>query len=165
VVGWGVALVLAGAVFGSLADDVADMVSANPRLLEAVGAGSNNDLTDGFFAAAAQYLGLGVAAFAVASVLRGHGEEGAGRTEVVLAQLVRLPAVLVFAGLAVAVLGAAPRAASLVWLPVTCAVIVTFLGPLLRLPDWVPLTVLTVVAAGLVVVGLAGFRRRDVPTT
>jgi ABC-2 type transport system permease protein len=236
VVGWGVALVLTGAVFGSLADDVAGMVSANPRLLEAVGAGSNNDLTDGFFAAAAQYLGLGVAAFAVASVLRAHTEEATGRTEVVLAtavdrrrylgaglavtvaasallllvaglgtglaaaavigdgglvaseagtQLVRLPAVLVFAGLAVALLGVAPRAASLVWLPVTWAVIVTFFGPLLRLPDWalklspfgwlprvpdepvdwVPLTVLTVVAAGLVVVGLAGFRRRDVPTT
>jgi ABC-2 type transport system permease protein len=234
VLGWGVALLLTGAVFGSLADDVADMVAGNPRLLEAVGAGANNDLTDGFFAAAATYLGVGVAAFAVASVLRAHAEEAGGRTEVVLAtavdrrrylgagltvtvaasalllllaglgtglaaaavigdgglvvaevgtQLVRLPAVLVPAGVAVALLGVAPRLAALSWAPVTWAAVVASFGPLLNLPDWamklspfgwvprvpdepvdwVPLTLLTVVAGALIVVGVIGFRRRDVP--
>jgi ABC-2 type transport system permease protein len=99
------------------------------------------------------------------------------------AQLVRLPAVLLLAGVAVALLGVAPRLASLAWLPVTWAVIAVAFGPLLNLPDWalkvspfawlprvpdepvdwVPLALLTVVAAVLVALGLAGFRRRDVP--
>jgi ABC-2 type transport system permease protein len=210
------------------------MVAANPRLLAAVGAGIQHDLTDGFLAAAAQYLGVAVTAFAVASVLRAHGEEAGGRTEVVLAaavdrrrylgeglavtvaasaglllvaglstgvaaaavlgdgglvpaeagaQLVRLPAVLVLAGVAVALLGVAPRLAALAWLPLTWAVLVVAFGPLLRLPewaqrlspfawlprvpdepvDWLPLTLLTLVAGALVAVGSAGFRRRDVP--
>ena len=225
---------LTGAVFGSLADQVASMVAGNPQLARAVGADENNDLTAGFFAAAATYLGVAVAAFAVASVLRAHAEEAAGRTEVVLAaavdrrrylggalavavgasavlllvgglgtgvaaaaatgdgglvasevatQLARLPAVLVFAGLAVALLGLAPQRASLAWILVTWAVLVASFGPLLRLPDWTEklspfgwlprmpdepvdwavLVALTVVAAVLAAAGLAGFRRRDVP--
>lgn len=233
-IGWGVGLGLTGAVFGSLADQVATMVASNPRLVQAVGAGTNHDLTKGFFAAAAQYLGVAVAAFAVASALRAHAEETSGRTEVVLAtavdrrrylgaglavtvvasagllllaglgtglaaatvigdgglvtseagtQLARLPAVLVLAGLAVALLGLAPRLVPLAWLAVTWAVVVAAFGPLLDLPDWalklspfgwlprmpdepvdwVAFIALTAVAAALIIVGLAGFRRRDVP--
>jgi ABC-2 type transport system permease protein len=86
VVSWTVALLLAGAMFGSLADEVAGMVAGNPRLAAVVGAGGN--LTDGFFAATSLYLGLGAGAFAVASVLRMHAEEAAGRTEVLLATAV-----------------------------------------------------------------------------
>jgi ABC-2 type transport system permease protein len=234
VIGWSIALVLTGAVFGSLADDVAGMVAGNPRLAAAVGAGGKNDLTNGFFVVAAQYLGVAVAAFAVASVLRVHAEEDAGRSEVVLAtavdrrrylggglavavgasicllllaglgtgiaaaastgdgglivseigtQLVRLPAVLLLAALAVALLGLAPRLAALAWLPVTWAVVVASFGPLLGLPQWArnlsafawipqvpddpvawaPLLGLTAGATVLVVAGLVGFRRRDVP--
>jgi ABC-2 type transport system permease protein len=236
VLGWGVALVLTGAVFGSLADQVASMVEGNAQLARAVGADRNHDITAGFFAAAATYLGVAVAAFAVASILRTRAEEAAGRTEVVLAaavdrrrylggglavavggsivllvlgglgtgiaaaastgdgglvasevatQLARLPAVLVLAGLAAALLGLAPRLAALAWLPVTWAVVVASFGPLLRLPDWAErlspfgwlprmpdepvdwavLLALTAAAAVLAAAGLAGFRRRDVPTT
>ena len=91
--------------------------------------------------------------------------------------------VLVFAGLAVALLGLAPQRASLAWILVTWAVLVASFGPLLRLPDWMEklspfgwlprmpdepvdwavLVALTVVAAVLAAAGLAGFRRRDVP--
>jgi ABC-2 type transport system permease protein len=234
VIGWGVAIVLTGAVFGSLADQVASMVEGNAQLARAVGADANHDITAGFFAAAATYLGVAAAAFAVASVLRAHAEETAGRAEVVLAaavdrrrylggalavavgasvvlllvgglgtgiaaaastgdgglvasevatQLARLPAVLVFAGLAVALLGLAPRLASLAWVLVTWAVVVASFGPLLRLPDWTEklspfgwlprmpdepvdwavLLALTVVAAVLAAAGLIGFCRRDVP--
>jgi len=236
VIGWGMALLLTGAVFGSLADQVASMVEGNPQLARAVGADDDLDITAGFFAAAATYLGVAVAAFAVASVLRTHAEEEGGRTEVVLAaavgrrrylggalavavgasavlllvgglgtglaaaaatgdgglvasevatQLARLPAVLVFAGLTVALMGLAPRLARLAWVLVTWAVLVASFGPLLRLPgwaeklspfgwlphmpdepvDWAVLVALTVVAALVTAAGLAGFRRRDVPTT
>jgi ABC-2 type transport system permease protein len=232
VLGWGVALVLTGAVLGSLADDVARMVAGNPQLARAVG--GTGDLTDGFFAAASQYLGIAVAAFAVAAVLRVHAEEAAGRAELVLAaavdrrrylgaglgvpltssalllvlgglgtglaaaavsgdtgrilaqvgvELVQLPAVLVCAGIAAALLGLAPRAASLAWTLVAWAAVASLFGPLLGLPeraqklspfgwlprvpdvslDVVPLAVLSLLGGGLIALALAGFRRRDVP--
>ncbi len=230
---WAVALFLLGAVFGSLADAVVDMVSGNAQLA-AVLAASGQNITDSFFAAAAVYVALGAAAFAVGSVLRVHGEESAGRAEVLLAtaldrrrylggtlavtcaavlvlllsgglgagltaavvrgdaslvgqqlgaQLVHLPAVLVFAGLAVALVGWAPRLAALSWVLVGWAVFAGFFGALLSLPDWAlklsplgwvpqfpaepvdvaPLAGLTVVAVVLIVLGLVGYRRRDVP--
>jgi ABC-2 type transport system permease protein len=233
IIGWGSALVLVGAVFGSLADDVAGMVAGNSQLVKIIGQGASN-LTDGFFATAAQEVGLAVAAFAVASVLRQRAEEPAGRIEIVLAtavdrrrylgsvlavaiaasaglllaaglvtglvaaasegdagrvgsqlgaQLAQLPAVLVCVGIAAALVGLAPRLASLAWLVITWSVISVFFGVLLDLPEWavqlspfgwlprVPLEVadwsawlgLTVVAAALIGLGLVGFRRRDVP--
>lgn len=98
------------------------------------------------------------------------------------AQLASLPAVLVVGGLAVALFGLVPRAASLAWAALGGCFFIGILGPILELPDWVmdlspfthvpkvpsadlsagPLIWLTVVAATLVAVGLAGFRRRDV---
>jgi ABC-2 type transport system permease protein len=232
VAGWAVALVLLGLTFGSLAKSVVDMVADNPVLADAVGA--TGDLTDGFAAAAAMYFGLCASAFAVASVLRLRGEEGAGRTELMLstalgrrrylgagltmtavaaalllvvagladglaaaaalgdagrigpqllAALVFLPAVLVVAAIAAALVGLAPRFASLAWLVVVWSLIAGLFGPLLDLPDWalklsplgwvskVPaedvdvltLTGLLVVAVALTAAALAGFRRRDVP--
>jgi ABC-2 type transport system permease protein len=234
VIGWAVALLLTGMVFGSLADDVAGMVAGNPQLAAAVGATDDADVTAGFFAAASHYLGIAVAAFAVASVLRGQAEEASGRTEVLLAtavhrrrylgavlgvtlvasallllvgglgtglaaaavsgdtglvasevgvQLVHLPAVLVCTGIAVALLGLAPRSAAVAWTVVAWAAVVSFFGPLLHLPSWaqklspfawlprvpdvpldvVPLAVLTLLGAGLIALALATFRRRDVP--
>jgi ABC-2 type transport system permease protein len=85
IIAWAVALLLTGAVFGSLADDVAGMVAGNERLASIVGAAGQRNLTDGFFAATSLDLGVATAAFAVGSVLRVRAEEAAGRTEVVLA--------------------------------------------------------------------------------
>jgi ABC-2 type transport system permease protein len=85
--GWGIGVVLAGIVFGSLADAAADMVAGNEQLSRILGLAAG-DLTDGFLATASQELGLVVAAFAIGSVLRQHTEETTGRTEVVLATAV-----------------------------------------------------------------------------
>jgi ABC-2 type transport system permease protein len=93
------------------------------------------------------------------------------------------PAVWVLIGLAVALFGLVPRAVAAVWGALAACYLAAFLGPLLGLPDWVmdlspfthvpllpaasfdvvPLLVLTAIAAAFVVLGLVGFRRRNVP--
>jgi ABC-2 type transport system permease protein len=93
------------------------------------------------------------------------------------------PAVWVLIGLAVALFGLLPRAVAAVWGALAACYLAAFLGPLLGLPDWVmdlspfthvpllpaasfdvvPLLVLTAIAAAFVVLGLVGFRRRNVP--
>jgi ABC-2 type transport system permease protein len=108
----------------------------------------------------------------------------AGRLPLLLgSSLAFVPAVWVLAGAAVALFGLAPRAVGVAWGLLGASYLVGLLGPLLSLPDWVmdlspfthvplvpaadltigPLVVLTAIAAGLVAVGLVGFRRRDVP--
>jgi ABC-2 type transport system permease protein len=108
----------------------------------------------------------------------------AGRLpELLGSSLAFVPAVWVLVGAAVALFGLVPRAAPAAWGLLGASYLVGLLGPLLSLPDWVmdlspfthvpllpaadltvaPLIALTAVAAALVAVGLAGFRRRDVP--
>lgn len=92
------------------------------------------------------------------------------------------PAIWVVAALAAAVFGFAPRLADVAWGILAVYFVVGLLGDVLRLPGWVaklspfeqtpalpaagfapvPLAVLTVLAAGLVVAGLGGLRRRDI---
>jgi ABC-2 type transport system permease protein len=109
----------------------------------------------------------------------------AGRLpELLGSSLAFVPAVWVLVGAAVGLFGLVPRAAPAAWGLLGASFLVGLLGPLLSLPDWVmdlspfthvplvpaadltvtPLIVLTAVAAALVAVGLAGFRRRDVPS-
>ncbi|MBN2623505.1 MAG: hypothetical protein JXA83_09060 [Acidimicrobiales bacterium] len=91
------------------------------------------------------------------------------------------PALWVLVGLVTALFGLVPRASAAAWGVLAWCGIVGFLGELLDLPqwardlspfehvprmpvdgvDWLPLGVLTIVAAGLALAGLAGFRRRD----
>ena len=98
-----------------------------------------------------------------------------------LAGVVPAPAVWVVVGAAVVLFGFVPRAAAAAWGVLGACVLLTVLGPLLGLPDWVldlspfqhvpqlpaaefsaaPLLALSAVAAALTAVGLAGFRRRD----
>jgi ABC-2 type transport system permease protein len=95
----------------------------------------------------------------------------------------QLPAVAVIAALTFALFGLMPRASSAAWAFLAASVVLAQLGQILRLPGWLlnlspfahipqipvevvtapPLVALTAVAAGLVVIGLAGFTRRDVP--
>lgn len=101
-----------------------------------------------------------------------------------LAAAIQIPALWVVLGVAAVLVGWLPRATSLAWLLVAYAGIVGYLGPILQLPEWIgrlspfswlpdypaeeltvlPLVLLTVVAAVLLVVGILGFRRRDLGT-
>jgi ABC-2 type transport system permease protein len=94
-----------------------------------------------------------------------------------------LPAELVFAGLALALFGLWPRGFAFAWAAYAVATFIAFLGPGLKLAQWVldlaptthvgnpplgtahagSLAALTVLAIALVVVGFIAFRRRDVP--
>lgn len=96
--------------------------------------------------------------------------------------LVRLPPVLVAAGVAAVVAGWAPRASTSAWAVVSWCALIAVLGPLLQLPGWlqrtspfgwlprepgapmpaVALLVLSAVAAALAALAVAGVRRRDV---
>ena len=95
---------------------------------------------------------------------------------------VTVPAVWVLVGLALAAVGAAPRQRLVGWVGVVATFGITLLGPTFKLPgwalgisplehvpnvtlaspDWGGLVGLGVVAALLLAVGFAGFRRRDV---
>jgi ABC-2 type transport system permease protein len=99
--------------------------------------------------------------------------------------VVRLPAVWVLAGIAAAAFGLAPRAVVAGWVALVAFLLLGEFGPLFELPQSVmnlspyahvprlpggdftavPLVWLVLLAAGLLAVGLAGFRRRDVPVT
>jgi ABC-2 type transport system permease protein len=100
------------------------------------------------------------------------------------AALAYLPAVWLTAGLGVALFGVVPRASVLVWLVIVYAGVIGSFAAILDLPDWTlnltpfghipalpavamdwtPVLTLTAIAAGLVALGLTGFRRRDLET-
>jgi polyether ionophore transport system permease protein len=101
------------------------------------------------------------------------------------AALVQLPATWVLAGLGTALIGLAPRHASLTWAALILSVLLVELGALFGLNQWIvdltpfahvpklpgsafiltPVLCLTVIAAALGAAGLAGLRRRDMPVT
>jgi len=120
-------------------------------------------------------LGLGLTHQAVS-------DEGGAVVSMLGYALAYVPAALVLGGIAVLLLGAAPRATSLAWVAMAFCFVVGWLGGLLQPPQWVfdaspfshtpaapaeavtaaPLLALTGVAVACVVGGLVGFRRRDV---
>lgn len=128
-------------------------------------------------AAVVMMLVTGLLMGAMAAVSLGEGSY-VGR--LIGAAAVTLPAVGIMLGVAVVVMAVAPRAFGLVWAYVTYVGVVGLFGPLLpdgsdvlspftytpQLPaeamDWPPVLILTVVAVGLIGIGLAAFRRRDV---
>ena len=98
------------------------------------------------------------------------------------AALVQIPAVWVVIGIVMAAFGLVPRLSVLGWVALAGFVLLGELGPLFELSQVVmdvspfahvprmpggdfaiaPMLWLTAIAAGLIVIGLAGFRRRDV---
>ena len=88
---------------------------------------------------------------------------------------------LVLSGVARLLFGLAPRWMVLAWVPLVFAAVVMLFGDLFQIPQWLqdvspfehvpelpaqgvewpPLVVLTLIAAALATVGLAGLRRRD----
>jgi ABC-2 type transport system permease protein len=113
---------------------------------------------------------------------------GAGEWDQVAAQvggqLGYVPAVLVVAAVAVALVGVGPRWARVAWAVVAFVFLQVLLGETLRLPDWVsaispfwhlsgvpvqsfdpvPAVAEVLLAAALVALGVWGFRRRDLTT-
>ncbi|GIH17438.1 ABC transporter permease [Rugosimonospora africana] len=98
--------------------------------------------------------------------------------------MAQLPAVWVLAAIAVLLFGTLPRLSPVGWGALAACLLLFLVGGAVRLDQWVmdispythlphlpggevtatPLVVLTAVAAALAVVGLAGLRRRDMPT-
>src|SRR5262245_29415165 len=127
---------------------------------------------------AAMLLASGVGFGLATAILTGDAGE---IPRLVSASLAYAPALWVFVGLAAALFGAVPRWTGLVWALLGAIAFVGFIGPLLQLPDWVyqisplehvsrmpaadlevvPELVLTVIAAALLAIGTAAFRRRD----
>lgn len=125
----------------------------------------------------------GSTAFALTTAIALDDPGSVGR--IVAAGAWQIPAVLVFAGLSVALFGVVPRMQVLAWALFVAAAVVTFMGPTLRLTeaqmrvspfgavgmapvgpvDSTGVAVLLVLTVVLVAAGLVGFRRRDVPRT
>lgn len=232
VLGWAIGILVMGVVYGSIGNDVEELIEENPAYADFLAQIEGHDLTDAFFATATSQLALLGAGFAVSSALRVRSEEAAGRVEQVLAApvgrvrwvlshvavavtgtvavvgagglgtgaafavvtgdagqvprltgaaLVTVPAVLVLAGVALALFGTSARLAVASWGLVAVAVLVELFGELLRLPEWVrdlspfhhlpglpaqqlrilPVLTLLVLAAALAALGLRTFRDRD----
>ncbi|MGQ4717033.1 ABC transporter permease [Streptomyces anulatus] len=122
-------------------------------------------------------LGFGLAGAASAG-------DGGLVLDLVGAAVAYAPALWVTVGVAVLLFGWFPRAGAVAWIVPVYAFLVGYLGPILQLPDWMknlspfghvpqlpaagmnwpPLLALTAVAAGLILLGLMGFRRRDLET-
>ncbi|MFD4656687.1 ABC transporter permease [Kitasatospora sp. NPDC058444] len=231
--GFAVALLLVGAMYGSLLGDAESMLGDVDRIREALDRLGGQTLADSYAALTMLVVAVVGGVYAVLATLRPRGEESAGRAVPVLATgvsrsawlgghlaaallgstavllaagvgfglagalssgdagafprltgaaLAFAPAQWVTVGFAAAVYGWLPRAMPLAWLVPGYAFVIGYLGPLLGLPaglerlspygqvprlpaaamDWTPLAVLTLVAAALIVLALAGFRRRDV---
>ncbi len=100
------------------------------------------------------------------------------------ASMAYLPAIWTMTGVAVALVGALPRLTYLAWALIVAFLLVGEIGAMLKWPtwvmnaspfvhvpklpaadmDWVPLIVLTAIAAGLVLLGAMRFDRRDLET-
>jgi ABC-2 type transport system permease protein len=86
VFGWSAGFLVAGLVFGGMAEGAADLVGDNEKTRQIIERmGGQTALTDAFLAAMAGMLGLVAALYIVASVLRLSGEESAQRAEPLLA--------------------------------------------------------------------------------
>jgi ABC-2 type transport system permease protein len=105
IIGWSVGVFVGAAVFGAMSQELKELVDSNPAFAEYFAQSGGGSLTDAFFASALLIMALLASAFAVGSVLRGRGEESAGRLEPVLATGLSRTRWLL-AGLAVTVLGA-----------------------------------------------------------
>ena len=90
IVGWSLGLALAGLSYGSLGNDVGDLLGDNEATNEIMIRGGGT-LVDGFYAVSIVLLGLMAAGFAVSSALRPRTEEDAGRVEGLLATTLTRP--------------------------------------------------------------------------
>jgi ABC-2 type transport system permease protein len=229
--GWVAGMFCLGLAYGSIGDDVGDLVGGSGTTREMLAQGGAG-LVEGFYATALLMLALIGCGFAISSALRPRAEEDDGHAEALLTtglprvrwllghtavtvlgvllvlavaglglgagyllvtgddgalRRLALPIlqyvapVLALSGLAWLLVGVAPRAAVLAWLPLVHAVVVMLFGAVLRLPQWVqdlspfehlplvpaqefewrPFAVVLLVAAALVAAANVAFRHRD----
>ncbi|WP_239257222.1 ABC transporter permease [Listeria ilorinensis] len=98
------------------------------------------------------------------------------------AGMVYLPAMLIMIGLALVLIGWLPKATSIIWLYLVYSFFVVYLGKALKIPDWMsnltpygwvprlptesfeaaPVVWLSVIGTALLVLGMIGYRRRDI---
>ena len=87
--GWVVGFAILGAAFGSIAQDIGDVIGDSADVRDALTRlGGAESLVDAYIAATFGVMALIAAAFAVGSVLRLRGEESDGRAEPLLATAV-----------------------------------------------------------------------------
>jgi ABC-2 type transport system permease protein len=104
--------------------------------------------------------------------------------EMTVAHLAHAPGVLVLLGIAALLFGVLPRTVGVIWVILGFGLFTGLFGTIMDIPQWVrnllpmehtgqppldsiswaAMVILVVVAAGLVAVGLAAFRRRDLET-
>lgn len=109
-------------------------------------------------------------------------EEAIPFSSMFFAAMVYLPAIWVMIALAVLALGWIPKATGLSWLYLGYSFLVVYLGGLLQFPEWMAkispfgyipeypveeingwtLVILTLIAAGLIMLGFMGYRKRDI---
>ncbi|MCX5013078.1 ABC transporter permease [Streptomyces sp. NBC_00555] len=88
-IGWSLGFLVAGVVFGGMADGAADVVGGNEKTREIIERmGGQGGLTDAFLATMAGMFGLVAALYIVSAVLRLSGEESGQRAEPLLANAV-----------------------------------------------------------------------------
>jgi len=84
--GWAAGFAILGAAFGSIAQDIGDVIGDSPEVLDALKRlGGERSLADTYLAATFGVLALIAAGYAVQAVLRLRGEETSGRAEPLLA--------------------------------------------------------------------------------
>ena len=84
--GWAAGFALAGAVFGSAARGIGPMLNTSAQARQIfIRLGGHSGLVAAYLAAVIAMMGLAAAAYAIAAILRLHGEESQGRAEPVLA--------------------------------------------------------------------------------
>lgn len=82
---WLVSMLVTGYVYGTIAQDVDEMVASNPNLAAIFAQMRGASVIDSYFATTMMMLGLISSGFAISAALGPNGEEHAGRTESVLA--------------------------------------------------------------------------------
>jgi ABC-2 type transport system permease protein len=87
VIAWAASLLFTGIAYGSVADDIGDLIGDN-QAMEDIIAQAAGSLTDSFFNTSLLMMALITGGFAVSSVLRLRGEETDGRAEVLTATAV-----------------------------------------------------------------------------
>ncbi len=83
IIGWTAGILLLGIAYGSIGDDIEDLMGTSDFSESVLGAGPN--LTESFYAFAILMVALIAAGFTISSALRPLGEEDAGRVETLLA--------------------------------------------------------------------------------